>query len=126
MNTDNTNYLLYNFSFFRLGEPITSPFRAFGFECGDGWFDIIKDLCERLDALNLSEEFEVNQVKEKFGGLRFYVSGVEESKSEEVHSLIYEAEEKSFSVCENCGASGKTASKRDWLKTLCETCYSKW
>ena len=51
-----------------------------GFRCCDGWYDIIFHLCERLEPLiaNLDdsgEQFQVLQVKEKFGGLRFYVIG---------------------------------------------------
>jgi len=98
----------------------------YGFSCDDGWFDLIKELCVELDNLDLGEEFEVGQVKEKFGGLRFYVQDTPEDKSKIVNSLIMEAERKSFSTCENCGASGETCSKKAWLKTLCETCYNNW
>jgi hypothetical protein len=51
----------------------------FGFQHGDGWFDLLWLLCERLEPVVATAEketggrFEVLQVKEKFGGLRFYV-----------------------------------------------------
>jgi hypothetical protein len=51
-----------------------------GFEHDDGWFDILWRLCEDLEPLVAEVEkqtgvpFEVLQVKEKFGGLRFYVN----------------------------------------------------
>jgi hypothetical protein len=50
---------------------------ARGFEHDDGWFDILWRLCEDLEPLVTEMEraggpkFEVLQVKEKFGGLRF-------------------------------------------------------
>ena len=51
-----------------------------GFEHGDGWFDILWRVCEDLEPLVAEFEvaggpkFEVLQVKEKFGGLRFDVT----------------------------------------------------
>jgi hypothetical protein len=51
-----------------------------GFEHGDGWFDILWRLCVDLEPLvaefeqETESQFEVLQVKEKFGGLRFYVN----------------------------------------------------
>ncbi|MDP3792932.1 MAG: hypothetical protein Q8Q89_04375 [bacterium] len=93
---------------------------AFGFECGDGWFGLIKELCEKLRVLNL-KDFRVLQVKEKFGGLRFYVNCVELEKAEEAYRLIDEAESKSLTVCEECGKPGKP-NKIGWIKTLCDNC----
>jgi hypothetical protein len=57
----------------------------------------------------------IMQVKEKFGGLRFYVNGA----SDEVHNYIDFAESMSFRVCEMCGAPGEPRSD-GWTKTLCE------
>lgn len=45
-----------------------------GFECDDGWFDIIDVLCERIQFLidhNDRPQVVAQQVKEKFGTLRF-------------------------------------------------------
>lgn len=58
----------------------------------------------------------VVQVKEKFGGLRFYAH----SYTEEARKLIDEAEDKSFTICETCGGEGKTQSPRGWLITMCD------
>ncbi len=94
------------------------------FECGIGWFDLIKELCEKLNAMKPGKSLKVVQVKEKFGGLRFYVEGVSEEKSEKVYKLIAEAEEKSFTTCEYCGKPGKQSGK-NWVKTLCDNCRKK-
>lgn len=49
---------------------------AFGFECGDGWYNLINELCENITTLIGDKDIEVtaDQVKEKFGGLSFYYS----------------------------------------------------
>jgi hypothetical protein len=45
-----------------------------GFECGPGWFKILKDLATELKHEDVLETITVDQVKEKFGTIRFYVS----------------------------------------------------
>lgn len=57
------------------------------------------------------------QVKEKFGGLRFYMNYY----VEEIEELINEAEEKSYKTCERCGAPGKSR-EGGWIITLCDKC----
>jgi len=92
---------------------------SWGIECNDGWYDLVYDLCERIMALNPSENFKAAQVKEKFGGLRFYVDG----STVEINKLIDVAEEISYTVCETCGSKEKVSiSGLNWVKTLCEKC----
>jgi hypothetical protein len=61
-------------------EPGNRSSVSFGFAHGDGWFDILWRLCEDLEPLVAAFEqesglqFEVLQVKEKFGGLRIHVN----------------------------------------------------
>jgi len=49
---------------------------AWGFECGDGWFSIIYEACYNTTQLSKGTDLQVvaSQVKQKFGGLRFYYS----------------------------------------------------
>lgn len=91
---------------------------AFGFECGDGWFDLIEELSEKITKL--SSDVYAAQVKEKFGTLRFYVYHA----NDEVDEIIYEAEKRSAKTCEKCGNPGKLRDN-GWLITLCDYCYSK-
>ena len=100
--------------------PLTENLMGFGFECGNGWFNLIYELSEKLSKQDPS--CMAVQVKEKFGGLRFYTNGISESG----YNLIYEYEDKSYSTCENCGNT-KTAKKRagSWIRTLCNTCHIK-
>lgn len=81
-----------------------------------GWFKLVGDLCESLRPL-VKEGFKVEQVKEKFGGLRFYVN----KYPKEISSLISEAESKSFEICEDCGAPGKRRNS-NWIRVLCDEC----
>ncbi len=90
-----------------------------GFECSDGWFDIVYRLCGNIRKSlqrNPIEGFIVEQVKEKFAGLRFYVS----YENDEIESLIKKAEAESFRICEICGKGGETKAKGYWVKTVCK------
>jgi hypothetical protein len=91
---------------------------AFGFECGDGWFDLLWRLCEDIEKLDPPEDFYVDQVKEKYGGLRFYVG----NDTLEIYDRIVEAEEESYTICEDCGSVGAVTSNHGWLSTLCDKC----
>ena len=102
----------------------------FGFSCGDGWFDIIYELSKKLEALILEmpeEEREsccAAQVKEKFGGLRFYMDG----STDEIWKLAGEAESKSYEICEDCGSEEGVENLGhggNWLRSLCRVCSRK-
>lgn len=56
-----------------------------------------------------------SQIKEKFGTLRFYVNGA----TSEHWNYISFAESMSGSICEDCGAPGKTYTN-GWHRTLCD------
>jgi len=129
---------------------------CWGFECGDGWYNIIDVLCglltskyrqakerydyraevgvggilygtrtvtqEDLDEAKQKMEEEAakvpvaSQVKEKFGGLRFYV----QAATDEHYNYITFAESMSYRTCEVCGNPGKPYTD-GWHSTLCET-----
>jgi hypothetical protein len=57
----------------------------------------------------------VAQIKEKFGGLRFYYDGGDD----EVHGMVRMAEAWADVACEECGAIGKRRDG-DWIRTLCD------
>lgn len=97
---------------------------SFGIEIDDGWFNIIHALSATITQYdnwhNLvgDERTLAIQVKEKFGGLRFYGF----PSTEEIHGAIDMAEQMSFRMCETCGAPGQMHHKNNWLKTLCSDC----
>ena len=59
--------------------------------------------------------FSVQQVKEKFGGLRYYCPG-----NERIFRLIRFAEILSKQTCEVCGKPGKLESPHGWMSTVCK------
>jgi hypothetical protein len=95
---------------------------CFGIECDDGWYELINKLCYDLVGLSSGgNECVVVQIKEKFGGLRFYVHG----NNDAINSFISKAEKKSYTICETCGKKGKVRSDLFWIQTLCNEHYKK-
>lgn len=100
--------------------------------CGDGWEPIIRECCAKLSdarkrfmAENEIDDYtetcgQASQIKEKYGGLRFYLM----SGTEEMHKATEEAEERSLTICEDCGADGKLR-PGGWYRTLCDKCHGK-
>ena len=147
---------------------------CWGFECGDGWFNILDqlmgniqhhidwkekqrkwamdynymaaqckagnfDLFEETTKAQPNDEYKekrlaeiiagdfrevpqsipqvtLDQVKEKFGTLRFYYTGGDEY----INGLVSMAESMSGVTCEQCGSPGTTGGQ-GWITTLCET-----
>lgn len=77
---------------------------------GLGWTLLIKKLWAAKPAETI-----VVQVKEKFGGLRFYTY----HSTAEFNELIRQVEDESYRTCEECGAAGVLDQSHYWVKTLC-------
>jgi hypothetical protein len=88
-------------------------------EISNGWFGLVKELIE--DCIALGWDKQICQIKEKFGGLRFYIN----SGSDEIFNRISEAEDKSMEVCEVTGLPGKLRTDIRWYRTLCDEEYNK-
>lgn len=88
---------------------------AFGWGCDKGWYPLIQELIDELNKL--PDEIEVLQVKEKYAGLRFYVSGA----SDKAYDIISRYENYSYHICEYCGEfwTAKERVGHGWYKTLC-------
>ena len=60
--------------------PMTETCMCWGLECGDGWLQQLSDTCAQLEGLNaifyklFRVRVQADQVKEKFGTLRFYTT----------------------------------------------------
>ena len=151
---------------------MTTTAMCWGFDCGDGWYNILRALCsniqhhidssvkqnqrdsdynmmliemhqgkfdrfdeyykgyqehfreERREEL-LKEDFRevrpiiaqvtVDQVKEKFGALRFYYTGGDD----EISGMVRMAESMSVLTCETCGKPGEQRFG-GWIRTLCD------
>ena len=136
-------------------ENMQNTAMCWGFDCGDGWYNIIDTLCgmltseyrgaqsrydhlaevgignvlygtktvtqESLDEAKTKLDEETLkvpvavQVKEKFGGLRFYV----QAATDKHYNYISFAESMSYRTCEECGNPGKTYTD-GWHMTLCD------
>ncbi len=105
------------------------------FECGIGWYDLLEELCLELEKIIETAEINSNlpegeesysaylyaeQIKEKFGSLRFYMSAA----TNDIYALIDKAEAKSEVTCENCGLPGKMSNEK-WMKIRCQNCGDK-
>lgn len=124
-------------------KPMIETCMCWGFECGDGWFNILDRLMGNIqhhidwkekqrqwaidfnskaapeDTREVPEiipQVTLDQVKEKFGTLRFYYTGGDEY----ISGLVSMAESMSGVTCEECGSPGETKGQ-GWLVTLCET-----
>jgi hypothetical protein len=87
-----------------------------GVECGDGWYDILDHLCGAIKEHTYdSDELTVDQAKEKFGRLRFYLS----REDDVLHGMVSMAEYMSGHVCEVCGNRGELRNG-SWIVTLCD------
>lgn len=104
--------------------PMQETAMCWGFDCGDGWFNIINRLCQNIqhhiDWKNKEKEVVaqvvVSQVKEKYGTLRFYYSGGDDT----IDGMVSMAESMSGVTCEECGNIGES-NNGGWIKVLCET-----
>ena len=98
---------------------------CWGFECGDGWYELIDILCRNIQHhvdwsitthADKLEQPIASQVKEKFGGLRFYLDYYVD---DHIQGMIQMAESMSHHICEECGNKGKLRNG-NWLRTLCD------
>jgi hypothetical protein len=101
-----------------------------GIECQTGWNQLLHNLFTKLEGylavnpekfINCEFPFRIDQIKEKFGTLRFYVSG---AASDEMMIAIDDAEVQSAKICEVCSKPAVVCVSKGgfWLKTLCSEC----
>lgn len=94
-----------------------------GYHCPPGWIGPVErltDLLERIGGIRCV------QVKEKFGGLRYYVESDDETpvppeRRELVYGLIHACEAACSIICLYCGAPGRLRGG-GWVRTLCDSC----
>ena len=129
--------------------PMTQTCMCWGWECGKGWHNVLHEASCRLEALNLiyypkyKVRIQADQVKEKFGTLRFYFSVICEdevrSSEQEVimtameswaDEIVRWAEDKCYNVCEECGFQIGTkytprCQTAGWITYICDRCAAK-
>ena len=111
----------------RFQEALKAPRPARSFwewenDVGMGWRPLIRGLDTNLR--DLDPDYVIGQVKEKFGGLRYYLDAIVEEHREEAYRLIHLAEALSILTCEDCGGPGEHCTiGKFWIKTLCPYCH---
>lgn len=121
----------------------------YGFEVGDGWYQIIYDLSVQLEAL-IQLQIDVEdlpciycfkkskdhhgtsecknyypahataaQVKSKFGGLRFYL---DYGMTQDMEDCITRAEKRAWNVCQHCGGDMIDKANHGWNARCCKSC----
>lgn len=111
-------------------DPNLIPKGHCGYGCGKGWHPMIKIACRIFSDLNEKypdePPIQIDQIKEKFGGLRFYISGGGKNwkLAQEIAS---HCETFSWYICEECGDSDTACpdNSRSWVKTLCNECSGR-
>lgn len=97
-----------------------------GFELPPGWKTLVHCLCSALESAierlpeEIQEGVQCAQVKEKFGGLRFYMT----QETPYMSGAIRVAESMSYHVCETCGEPGKTR-QGGWILVQCDKHYEE-
>lgn len=92
-------------------------------ECDEGWDELLIALHHQI--VKLMPDYHLGQVKEKFGGLRFYWDpsfpggAVDIELHDAVCDLVDKTEKQASETCEICGVAGKPSSCRGWYKTVC-------
>ena len=89
------------------------------FDIRDGWYKLVYELILKIrnnDQAKGKWVTKVTQCKEKFGGLRFYVTGT----SDKNWDLIRAAENKSYGICDETGSEVEVGIwNNGWIQTLC-------
>ena len=91
-----------------------------GAEIPDGWAPLVERLI--VDLIDLGWDRDCQQIKEKFGGLRFYIgsgdAAVPEYKHDLIAARIADAEEEALRTCMVCECPGKRHPPRTYV--LCD------
>ncbi len=100
----------------RLNED--SSFSLFGFEITNGWYGILHHAFSQMQLRIKDHQaiVRVRQVKEKYGTLRLYI----QTNDNECNRIADQAEDKSETACEICGAKGELNSS-GWWQVRCES-----
>ena len=75
----------------------------------EGWYDLVRDLDDAISKIY--PFYVIDQVKEKFGSLRYYISGLPDDfpagHRKQINDLIHEAQKLSITTCDICGEAGE-------------------
>lgn len=95
------------------------------YECGLGWHKIVNEALDAIkeygNANSSYDNIEALQVKQKFGGLRIYLSDY----NDYIDGVICMAERMCLQTCESCGRKGALNHRGSYVATLCRNCAER-
>lgn len=108
----------------QLSPAAQSLFLDGGTPCGStimpGWWPVIRDALENI--AKVSPGSSVDQIKEKFGGLRLYITPGEDNAWMADH-YVDQAQAACWRLCCHCGTDQGVSTKGPgWISTECDSC----
>lgn len=123
-------------------------YQQFGCEIDNGWYSLLNSLCEEIMQVYnkhaCQPDIIVDQVKEKFGSLRFYyhfygrpvqihafdaigdfssrLYPVDNEIHREIATIVRKWENESLTICEKCGTRAILRTELIWICVLCDNC----
>ena len=82
---------------------------------------MIDELNDILVKYNFTDSYRIIQIKEKFGGLRWYDNGIPEEAVNDYNIWLDKYEELSYNTCIRCGEPA-THMTNGWIEPLCNEC----
>lgn len=91
----------------------------------NGWrkafgLQMVKELDKILRKANYQNEYRITQIKEKYGGLRWYDNGVPKTIFKKYCKWLAKYEKLSEHTCLVCGKPGEIDCTQYWLIPLCD------
>lgn len=95
-----------------------------GLDVYDGWTPILAQACEEIDAIlgEHKQGFHFSQIKEKYGGARYYFDAVSvnSEKLKRIQILLDKAELATETACMLCGSPATIEKYGGWFMCLCD------
>lgn len=86
------------------------------------YFSFRSKMINRLESEKVEQmTIDLMQVKEKYGGLRFYIHGGDSA----IDGMISLAEDMSYNTCEYCGTTENVGTTQGWISVCCATCHQR-
>jgi len=105
----------YDYSYTELDEMPEGWRLAFGDQ-------MVEEIDNELKKFDFNECYKIVQIKEKWGGLRWYDGGC--PRGSNIDEIIHKYEELSFKTCIDCGKPAEWISK-GWISPYCTDCANK-
>lgn len=100
----------------QLAKKIKPPYYS-TIEVDEGWYRLVLDCDKELSGID--PKYDLFQVKEKFGGLRYYFQSSNPDVRDRMDAVVAKYEEIASKTCEATGGPGVLMkSVGNWFKTL--------